>query len=74
MSESSSAIRNGLEVLGVGVLVGLFDGPEWHSGMGYLSGGRTLLTCSREGAWPRTLQRTRKQAGRQRTALTGASS
>ena len=31
MSESSSAIPNGLEVLGVGVLVGLLDSPESHA-------------------------------------------
>ena len=27
-------------------------GPEWHAGIGYLSGGRTLLTRSRQWAWP----------------------
>ena len=52
MSESSWAMRNGLEVLRVGVLVGLLDVPDWHAGTRYLSGGRTLLTLSNGGAWP----------------------
>ena len=38
MSESASASGNGLEVLGVGVLVGLLKGPEWHTRTRYLSG------------------------------------
>ena len=50
MSESSSAIRNGLEVLGV--LVGLLDGTEWHTGIAYLSSGTRLLMRSCGGAWP----------------------
>ena len=52
LSASSSALRDGLEVLGVGVLVGLLDGPEWHAGIGYLSGSITLLTRSRDTSWP----------------------
>ena len=49
MLESSSALRDGLQVLGVGVLVGLLEGPKWHAGAGYLSGGRTLLMHSPSG-------------------------
>ena len=39
-------------------------GPEWHAGIGYLGGGRTLLMCSRWGAWPRYAAMDR-QASRQ---------
>ena len=46
MLESSSALRDGLEVLGVRVLVGLLEGPEWHAAIGYPSSGRTVLTHS----------------------------
>ena len=42
-----------VRVLGVRVLMHLLDGPDRHAGIGYLSGGRTFLTRSREGAWPR---------------------
>ena len=49
MSESSSAIRNGPEFFGVGLIVGLLNGPEWHAGIEFLSGGRMLLTRSRGG-------------------------
>ena len=49
MLESSSVLRDGLEVLGVGVLVGLLECLEWHAGAEYLWGRRTLLTRSRWG-------------------------
>ena len=53
------------EVLGVGVLLALLDGPEWNAGIGYLSGGRTLFTCSRGGlATGRCGGHASKQAGK----------
>ena len=73
MSESFSAIFNALEFLGDGVIFGLLGGPEWHAWIGALSSGRTLLTAFCGGGWLRDARRTRKQAGRQSTADTGAS-
>ena len=52
MSESSLALRDGLEVHGVRVLVGLIERPEWHARIGYLSSVGTLLTRFCRGAWP----------------------
>ena len=50
-------------------------GPELHARDGQPRGGETLLTRSRGGAWPRDAAAdTHKQAGRQSTALTRASS
>ena len=49
MLGSSSALRDGLEVLRVGVLVGLLEGAEWHAGTGYFSVSRPVLTCYRGG-------------------------
>ena len=53
MSESSSALRDGLEILASGVFVCLHDCPEWHAGTGYVSEGGMLLTQSGGGSWPR---------------------
>ena len=45
MFESSLARRDGLEDLGVGVLFGLLEAPEWHAATGYLCSCRMPLTC-----------------------------
>ena len=66
MSESSSSLADGLEVLGVGVLAGRLGGPVGHAGTGYLSGGRKLLTCfcGGPGRGARCGQQASKQAGK----------
>ena len=70
MLESSLALRNDLEVLGVGVLISLVEGPEWHVGNGHLSGGRTLLMPSR-GA-PVHRERYGGEAGKQASKAPGS--